>query len=413
MLTNDDLQVLLLCKNAEFSYASDEYGQGYYISKILKPDDKLCDIVKTSNVFILSAILTQQFQIGCMYEPIKLIVKYFDYNKCELTEKIHLFHKHTSIEHVKEGLTKKGLITDLGQTTLTLVMNAKPDLTYNLSSNESNKTKLNDFEFLRNFDFLLIENSLNSDNTNLSRKLDKRVEQIDIQLIDCIVSFTATSICINKNDEIKNLKISAISAFALDNIDYDNCHLRYINREQQTVTSVLAEYKNSKQATCANLGLRLYDHDLVNCVVNENSNIFALCSDRAPNKNEITLKCCVLLDCSSSRTGYLLDDVKCEILVENTTKISVLVSSLVDVVRLPEIDVDCQHKYYLKTINWMGDVDQILNNLNKTVNDVKLKNNDYICLTKGLKLYLNKQLFLNQHADESYNRTSNELILIL
>jgi hypothetical protein len=381
VLTNETLKTLLLCKNADFSYGSVEYGQGYYISHMLDPNEKLSDVIKNkkSNSFVLSAIHTQQFQIGALYEPIKLVVKYFDYVQSELVEKIFVFHKNTSVEYVKELLMQKNIITDPTNTTLTLALNGKtPNHTYNLTTNESSRKKLSDFEFIKNFDYLLIETSQMGANYNLNRKAEKLV---DIQVIDCINNFKTTTICFNTNDEIKNLKILAISALALDNINFDNCHLRYLNKENQAMNSISNEFKQSNGSNY--VGLRLYDHDTVSQIVDETSNIFTLCPGRAPNSNEITVKCCMVLNETHESTGYLLNEVKCEVLIDCNEKISSLVSNLVSLLELPTISEGCQEKYYLKTINWMGDVDQILNNLNRTVFDVKLKNNDHVCLTKG------------------------------
>ncbi len=377
----------LSCKQNQFGF--------HYISKILSENEDFSNFQQNSTIILSNN--SDSFYIGEQYEPIKLIIKYYydDENTSgdnfkRFNEFSELFTKQTTIKEIIQQLTD---FTSNNKKQLTLVLLEKNKKII-LNRQNGQETKLLSEYQAKNGDYLIIDDEDNfvkattTSNPVAAHNKDQITVEIvnfvnqDANSIDDSMKFTQIELSINSTDHASDVKILAISAFSLDVVNYDECHLRYINTSNLARSDLIIELKLKK---CLLSGQRLYDDDVIENIIDLNvSNLFVLCNGRAPLDNEVTLKCCCMLD-NNNIGQCLIDEVECEIISKKLLSINDLVLKLVQELNLSlsEADVSTNQTYYLKTVNWMGDPDVILNNLTKTVTDVNLTNNSYLCLTKG------------------------------
>lgn len=190
---------------------------------------------------------------------------------------------------------------------------------------------------------------------------------------------------------IKNVKIMAYSVFDLGNLtDQDSCHLRLIetNDENNIDTFVEKLPSNPKYALP---GVCIHDDSKLEDILeqyprkpNDTSVItFLLSRTNAPTKtnNEIVVKCMLeeLSIKSSSNSSNIIEMIVCL----NTSRVSDLVDKFVTELHLPPIEETSTEQYYLKTLNWFGDTESVLNDVSLLCIDVPLKHNELLVLSKG------------------------------
>jgi hypothetical protein len=200
-----------------------------------------------------------------------------------------------------------------------------------------------------------------------------------------------------------------MSAFQLDTTNIESFHLRYVNEETFNEKDLMVHLANSISANFNNLnqnltqdnnyvsmsffaypGVPLQSDSTIDDFLNTNnlknlSNdkiIFLLCPERAPScqKNEIALKC---------HLDQKLDEASSEKVVEiiinlNECKVKELTQKLVDKMNLKPLEHGGDDEmYYLQTIGWMGDPENVLNNFDQECISVPLKHNQTLMITKG------------------------------
>ena len=399
ILTSDNLKYLL-CKQNPL--------ECHYISKILDNNETLSNFQQNYSI-ILSNNNDSAFCIGDQYEPIKLIIKYYyddeAINYKKFNEFSEIFTKQTTIKEIKDQLADVSLNNKKEIKLVSIEKNKKIILNRQFGIDTKH---LSEYE-IKNNDYLIVDNGEGEEDDELRKTTTKSVkkqsndnkEQITIEIVNFIenpashdhlddsLKYTQIEFSVNKSDQVNNVKILAISAFSLDSVNYDECHLRYINSGSVTHADLINEFKSSKNRE-RNIfsGLRLYENEVIeNFIELDTSSLFVLCNRRAPLENEINLKCCCILDNNDKSIGgqNLTDEVKCEILASKALTVDELVKIIIEELNLSltEVDVLNNQVYYLKKVNWMGDPDAILNSLTKTLNDVNLSNNSYVCVTKG------------------------------
>jgi ubiquitin carboxyl-terminal hydrolase 40 len=418
ILSSDNLKYLL-CKQNPHEY--------YYISKILDENETLSNFQQNCSIILSNN--SDSFCIGDSYEPIKLIIKYYyddeTINYKKFNEFSELFTKQTTIKEIKDQLADVSCNNKKQIKLVSIEKNKKTILNRQFGIDTK---RLSEFE-IKNNDYLIIENDGDNDDEmiktsekSLKNKDSIDKEQITIEIVNFIenstsddladaLKYTQIELMVNKSDHVNSVKILAISAFSLDSISYDECHLRYINSGNIAQTDLINEFKSNNRKRIFN-GSRLYENDVIEKVVDLNvSNLFVLCYGRAPLENEFNLKCCCLLDNGDSIGQNLIDDVKCEILVNKSLTVDELVKKIIEELNLSlnESDIVNNQVYYLKKVNWMGDPDAILNSLTKTLNDVNLTNNSYVCITKGFLVPQN-HVKINIWLHELNNTNEDEII---
>lgn len=243
--------------------------------------------------------------------------------------------------------------------------------------------------------------------------------KIDLTIINCINAeyfeekdrFMKASVI--DSEILNNIKIMAISSFELST-DSENVHLRFIENDNEHET-----FKHSikdDNEIYALPGVCLYDDsklsEILELYLSKTSKkelTFLLSPHRAPSKNlnEISIKCSIE-DISSS-----LASTKefVEIIISlNTTRVSDLTDILVKKYNLPIIEETSTDQYFLKTLNWLGDADTILNDSNSLCLDAPLKHNDFLVLCKG-KLIPRDHCKINiwQHGSEEISNKFSQL----
>ena len=425
ILSSDDLKYLL-CKQNPLEY--------HYISRSLGENETFSNFQQ--NFSIILSNNSESFPIGDEYEPIKVIIKYYYEDETETDDKKKLGFKR--FNEFSELITKQTTVKDIKDQLADVSCNNRKQITLVLM--EKNKKIIINREFgldakllseyqIKNNDYIVIDNDNEDDfkfeaNTNTKNTQTTPTsykEQIMLEIVNFVekttkkedddaTKYTQIEIPVNMSDRANDVKILAISAFSLDNVNYDECHLRYINLANITRDDLINEFKSNNSNLFT--GSRLYENVIIENVIDSNtSNLFVLCNGRAPLENEITLKCCCVLDNNFSVGQNLMDDVSCEILVNKSLTVNELVESITQELKLSlsEVDITDNQVFYLKKINWMGDPDAILNALTKTVVDVNLTNNSYVCLTKGFLVPQN-HIKINIWLQENLNNGEEDLI---
>ena len=195
-------------------------------------------------------------------------------------------------------------------------------------------------------------------------------------------------VSISDKEVIKNIKIMAISSFEISE-DNENFHLRFVENTEDNKETFINSLKNVGELY-ALPGFCLYDDSKLAEVLeaytikqsNETNLTLLLSPNRAPLKvsNEITLKCCI----EDSSSSFVNTDKFIEAIITlNTTRVSDLTDRFVQKYNLPIIEETSTDQYFLKTLNWVGDADSILNDSNLLCLDAHLKHNDLLVICKG------------------------------
>jgi hypothetical protein len=260
-------------------------------------------------------------------------------------------------------------------------------------------------------------------------------------------SYSTCELSVPGAEIIGNVKVLAISTLGLPINDYEQCQLRLVDEEnlgdnewfmnylmmkasganEHLYESTTIETKvTNRRHQFAQAGSCLYQDATVDEVLSGFSSasssasnsknggvsqrfFFILCEGRAPlkAKNEIALRCFVESDRNISlrRSGNAnsdedrdepqlcnkLEDGQSEassccsevIICPSECRIIDLVAKIVDSMQLHPLEASDEDAYYLKTIDWIGDPDVVLNDLHMLCEQVPLKHNQSLLITKG------------------------------
>ncbi len=162
-------------------------------------------------------------------------------------------------------------------------------------------------------------------------------------------------------------------------------------------------------------------NETLNALIQEKSSkdkpvIFLLCPGRSPLKSnkEIAIKCLVESSVSSTFVSQLtdLDENVHEVLVDlNECRVIDLTNKLIETIGLPKID-NSKDTYYLKTVNWDGDAESVLNNVEALCSSIPLKHNDHLLMAQGVLVPINHykiKLWTKYSNENVVNELSNKL----
>jgi hypothetical protein len=239
-----------------------------------------------------------------------------------------------------------------------------------------------------------------------------------------MTNFSTVEVNAEESELVSNIKLMAISALIGSNVDSQNCHLRYINENSENMDELrmfqlandfsaslnlnkqgesseptqLLDHQTSKSFSL--LGSCLFDDSALGELVNtgpksssdafdeEHKFLFLLCAERAPlrSSNECVVKC-YLENANNSMLVQLNNAKSVEIVVD---LISTRVSELTDVIvrkmnlePLGEETIKNGECYYLKKLDWLGDVEAVLNSVNQTCSEANLDHNQCLLISKG------------------------------
>lgn len=198
---------------------------------------------------------------------------------------------------------------------------------------------------------------------------------------------------LSDSELLSNLKMMAVSSFGIASDQLDTCHLRFIDTDEDEPQSlrnkILANHKDSglpyaMPGVCMHEDAKLEEVlEILPASEGTKKLTFLLSPARAPSKsnNEITIKCI------AEETGTQMTNAKGEnveiIICLNAMRVGELTDALVTALQAPTIEEDSSNVYYLKTLNWAGDTESILNDVNLLCLDVPLKHNDLLVLSQG------------------------------
>jgi len=191
------------------------------------------------------------------------------------------------------------------------------------------------------------------------------------------------NLSVAESELIKNIKTMAFSLFDLTNLTtQENCHLRYIESDDAESSTSIDKLPTNPIYSLPGVCLH-DDSELIQVLgqyTNTNSDriVLLLAPGPAPkNSNaQIAIKC--MCDVMAEHSGRLI-----EVLIGlDSTRVSDLTDLLWQKLELPAI-VEGSEQYYLKTLDWLGDTEKVLNDLSMLCLDVPLKHNDLLVLTRG------------------------------
>lgn len=372
MLSNDQIS-FYVCKQTSQNLL-------FLSSKITTNEDVINFLKNCSpnDSLVLSANQETQnrFQVGYSYEPIKLKIKYFDKNLSPIETNDVILIKTTKISTLKEIVGSNFCINN--EKSFTLITQNNKNHQFSLLDTFQNEKQLSDFGFKAG-DCVCVDNlDLKAFGTPTKSKED----EIKINVLSCISSSRSSlqSLIINKADTVESVKIQIISLMGIELSCFEDCHLRYYDLAESSCRTFEAaieylanEMTNFNQIHSGNV---LYDNELIDKLVAkletyyvENSFLFMLCNGRAPKgPDEINIK--ILKN----------EIIIAEIISTKESHVKDLVDSLFIQLKYDEIQ---KSQHYLKTVNWLGDPDKILNALDKPISEYNLENNSCLALVTG------------------------------
>ncbi len=185
------------------------------------------------------------------------------------------------------------------------------------------------------------------------------------------------NLSVTDSEQIKSIKAMAFSVFDLATFTVqDNCHLRFIDEESTELETLQTSSIYSLPGVC------LHDDSKLTQAIeqykkNEAKITLLLAPGSAPKNADaqIALKCMCHLSVHNSRIVEVLINL-------NSDRVSDLTDILCQKLNLPAIEEGID-QYYLKTLDWLGDTENVLNDLSLLCLDVPLKHNDLLVLSKG------------------------------
>ena len=367
---------LLLCQRREAATSlppcTSRYD--YFIKSVLSDEEP---IASSENCFIILSKNVEGWPVGEQFEPIRLIVKYFD-EQFKINEAAYAFAKCTQIKKVFQLISEGH--KDSASLHLTLI---KQNDNEKLVLNETDNRTLADL-LAKNGDLITIENN-SALFDNPAAKLVPSIDQLSlmntmhqIYILNCTspineVAFVPFSVA--GSETLRNIKIMAISAFNLA-ISFDSCHLRVI--EAETNEMLIKQVNKKLDGKYALPGHCQHDDCTLNDILqNPGSGMkLLLCPHAASlvSNNQIVVRCI-------SDTDYEQENCVEIIINPESTRVSDLTRQVVELMQL--IDLNDNQQYYLKTINWLGDTEKILNNPDQLCTDIPLTHNHVLIVSRG------------------------------
>ena len=223
----------------------------------------------------------------------------------------------------------------------------------------------------------------------------------DITVINCAHFENPTTIdsdrilkaSVSDTELLSNLKLMALSSFDLVN-ESKQSHLRLFETNDNVNNTIENIRKTSDNTLYSLPGVCIHEDCTLEDILEllpEHKDLesvrnltFLLAPNVGPYKsnNEITLKC--ILEETPGSSSVSSDEKFVEVIIcLNNTRVSDLTDNLVEKMNLSLIDETSPDQYYLKTLNWLGDTESILNDVNSLCLDVPLKHNDLLVLSRG------------------------------
>jgi len=445
LLDDENKYFWLLCNrtNSDGRY-------NYYIKALLTdPNENILQIItKNSSKTVKSCIVLSKhndlWPIGDDYEPLRILVKF---EKADIN---YTFTKCSLIKQVKEVLISdysSNLIDNVNSSVLEVTFNllkfknGKNEDAILLTSNEYDHKSLSDLN-VTSGDIIIVSELIQNSFKNESLIIKPPQQQQDlttyeVNIINCLVKTEPANatykLVVAGTDLINDLKIMSLSSFHLNEINSNECHLRYIDDDDDLNNFISMNGKLFEGRTLAHAysGVCLHEDVTLSEILNlympneikknpiEKQIIFLMCPGRSPKKsnNEITIKCVQ----ESLASQHSLNENQYEIIINlNNCRVIDLTNQLVDKMSLLWIQ-NANETYYLKTMDCFGDAESVLNNIEALCSSIPLKHNDCVLITSGrlvpinhykIKVWTNNFDFLSDNLEKcSIKEQDDEVVL--
>lgn len=397
----------------------------YYVKKILSEKNELISQIflnKDQNLLLIITKNLDKFPIGEDFAPISVWFKYYD-PSFDIKQRSFSFACSTLIKQVKQ---------ELGSYLLNVQSNYELDLTdeelQNLSCQsftfnliKSKPSSIIDQNENRTETILLDQSTYDHKSLKelevhhgdvitveseeiINQLFDKKIDlksQKDIHYSNKLIKVNVLNFLLSENevrsgniascelfieelDTVKNMRLMAISSF--DNeVPLDQFHLRFLQDEDLDMVSMVQNF--SIQEIQTKFFNALYDDSIIGDIVepilkkatniDEPKLVFLLSPGQAPLKSngDLVLKCC---------TDKCIGDHFLEILANSDQTISQLTDKICSQLNLKPLNSNDENVYYLRQLDWLGDVESVFNDLEKKCSETNLKSNNTIQLTKGI-----------------------------
>lgn len=398
--------------------------QCYHIKRILSdPFESISQIFKDSqNMLLLMTNNSDKLPIGEEFIPISIWFKYYD-QTFEIKQKLFSFTGSTLIKQVKIELgsyllniqsdfqlslseeESKNLSSQLFTFNL---IKLKPNSIINTNENRTETILLDQLNYdhktikelnIHNGDIITVQ-SEDLVNQFFDKKIDlssQKIAPCSFKLIKVnVINFLASEdelkcgniqsceLFIEDTETVKNMRIIAMSSFE-NELNQDQFHLRFLIDQDLDMMGMIQNL--SIQEIQTKFFDALYDDSNVKEIVepvlekctniNEPNLLFLVSPGQAPLKasGDLILKCC---------TDKCIGDYFVEILTNVNETIGQLTEKICSRLSLENLKQDNESVYYLRKLDWLGDVESVLNDLQKKCLDMSLKSNQTIQLTKGI-----------------------------
>ena len=418
----------LLFDDTQFNWLLVERIQGlseqyYHIKKILsEPLELISQIVNDSQNLLL--VMTNNFDkmpIGEEFLPISIWFKYYDQN-FEIKQKPFTFILSTLIKQVKIELGSYLLnfqsdfqlslsdedLKNLSSQSFTFnLIKFKPNSIINTEENRTETILLDQLNYdqktikelnIHHGDIITVE-SEDLVNQFFDTKVDlnsQKSETCPFKLIKVnVINFLGSEnelksgniqnceLFIEDTEIVKNVRIIAMTSFETE-IAQNQFHLRFLIDQDLDMMGMIQN--SSIQDIQTKFFNPLYDDSnvkeivepvLEKCAHIEPNLVFLLSLGQAPLKSngDLILKCCA---------DKCIGDYFVEILTNSSETIGQLTEKICSRLNLDPLKPNDESVYYLRKLDWLGDVESVLNDLKKKCSDMSLKNNQTIQMTKGI-----------------------------
>ncbi|RNA39982.1 ubiquitin carboxyl-terminal hydrolase 40 [Brachionus plicatilis] len=397
----------------------------FYIKKILSDPSELMSNIFTNdhkNLLLIISKNLDKLPIGDEFMPISIWFKYYD-PTFDIKQKSFQFTCNTIIKQVKQELGSYLLniqsgyqldltdeeLQDLSCQSFTFnLIKSRPSSIINPNENRTDTILLDQSNYdhrslkeldVHNGDTITVEseeiiNQLFEKKMDLSSLKDAHFSNrlIKVNVINFLLSedelksgnVPSCELFIEESDTVKNMRIMAISSFE-NGASLDQFHLRFLLDQDLDMVSMVQNF--NIQDTQTKFFNALYDDSLVGEIVepilkkafsiDEPKLIFLLSPGKAPlqSNGDLVLKCC---------TDKCIGDLFVEILTNLNETVGQLTEKICSQLNLEPLDANDESVYYLRKLDWLGDVESVLNDLNQQCSETKLKNSQTIQLTKGV-----------------------------
>ena len=402
---------------------------------------------KNSKSILMISKDKSKWPVGESYLPIRLVVKYFNNETqlretsftftratliSKLKETISEFilsenQKLFGVQALVDGQQLSALDMRFSYTQRAyLVQNEKVLLT------ETFMDKTLDEVWLRNGDFIIVETFMNIDESLLQKNAINQhlnpgskaanVKTYKIKMVGCLSSpLRCVEDSFDSNAQISQIKNMAALKFiefaTHDNVQY---HMRYVNSEVLGENKWLLALVNQNSSDdnsndpdqpvkgdvslTDNIGVAVHDdinlsylmetlgtsvgtypaRNRTEAAENVDSIVLLFCHGKAPlsSLQEIVVRCSLeTTDCALDLTN---SQIMTEVIVDlDNCTIEDLTRQVVNRMQLEPLDPNGSLQYILKTTNWLGDSENVLNSVSLSCREAKLKHNQLLLIGKG------------------------------